>query len=324
MDKNVNQVPQTPIPGEEAGRWVPVDRNALGFDVPPLPGGQPVQGPDGSIYCVGNSQSQLQPVMSNAMNAVPTPSSIVQMPPIVQPIALVPYTSQNQPLLQYDPYSRPVDPPPQPKAPVYIRKPYRGLSLVLTVLSLAAAVLMMFLAFIKANEALFRTDSMDYNGISFVIAIGDIFAGAGAAGGYYAGVIENVVDGNVAGMIFAYALPFIALLVLIGFVCLAVKYFVKLVKGRSPRCVSVAAIIEFLLLILFAAGVLIVSNGEAASVGKNVEGFFFAGDPATLMLGIGWLITWILSFVLIIVPLFAKKNAYVVDKSPSDDVHVIE
>ena len=133
MDKNVNQVPQTPIPGEEAGRWVPVDRNALGFDVPPLPGGQPVQGPDGSIYCVGNSQSQLQPVMSNAMNAVPTPSSIVQMPPIVQPIALVPYTSQNQPLLQYDPYSRPVDPPPQPKAPVYIRKPYTGLSLVLTV-----------------------------------------------------------------------------------------------------------------------------------------------------------------------------------------------
>lgn len=323
MDKNVNQVPQTPIPGEEAGRWVPVDRNALGFDVPPLPGGQPVQGPDGSIYCVGNSQSQLQPVMSNAMNAVPTPSSIVQMPPIVQPIALVPYTSQNQPLLQYDPYSRPVDPPAQPKAPVYIRKPYRGLSLALIVLSIAAAVIMMLLALINANVAGTRTEEMPYLGITVITAIGEIFSGSGAAGGYYTGVIENVADGNVAGMIFAYALPFIAVIALVGFICLAIKYFVKIVKGRSPRCVSVAAIIEFLLLILFAAGVLIVSNGEAASVSKNVEGFFFAGDPATLMLGIGWLITWIISFVLIIVPLFAKKNAYVVDKSPSDDVHVI-
>ena len=324
MDKNVNQTPQAPVPGEEAGRWVPVDRNALGFNVPPLPGGQPVQGPDGALYCVGNSESQLQPVPSNAMNAVPAPPSIVQMPPIVQPIALVPYTSQNQPLLQYDPYSRPVEPPPQPKSPVYIRKPYRGLSFALIILAFAAAVLMLFLTLVKAILALSRADTMNFNGISMLIAIGDVFSGSGAAGGYYAEVIANVAEGNTAGMIFAYALPFIAILALAGFVCLAVKYFVKLVKGKSPRCVSVAAIIEFLLTILFAAGVLIVSNGEAANVQDNIQGFFFSGDPATLMLGIGWLILLVISFVMIFLPLFAKKNAYVVDKSPSDDVHVLE
>ena len=326
MDKNVNQTPQTPVPGEEAGRWVPVDRNALGFDVPPLPSGQPVQGPDGSLYCVGNSASQLQSIPSNSMNAVPTPASIVQMPPIVQPIALVPYTSQNQPLLQYDPYSRPVDPPPQPKAPVYIRKPYKGLSLALVVLSAAALAIMLLLSVINANVARLRAEEATYGGISMLVAIIDIFSGAGSDGGYYTGVIESVTDGNTAGMIFAYALPFIVLIVLVGFVCLAVKYLVKLIKGRSPRCVSVAAIIEFLLLTLFAAGVLIVSNGEvqAGGVQGNIEGFFFVGDPATLMLGIGWLIAWILSFLLIIIPLFAKKNAYVVDKSPSDDVHILQ
>ena len=328
MDNNVNQTPQTAA--TEAGRWVPVDRNSLGFDVPPIPNGQPVQGPDGALYCVGNSQSQLQSIPSNSMNAVPTPSSIIQMPPIVQPIALVPYTSQNQPLLQYDPYSRPVDPPPQSNAPVYIRKPYRGLSVALIIVAILAAVLMIVLSVFSGKVVGVRTAEHQYLGYEFLtgaidILKFDLFNAAGTAGEYYTGVIGNV-NGDILATIFAYALPFLAWIMVIGFVCLAIKYLVCLLRKRSPRCVSVAAIIEFLLFIVFAAGALLISRGENGGV-INAEGFFYIDtkNPATIMLGLGWLIPWILSFVLIIMPmpLFAKKNAYTVDKSKVEDVHVI-
>ena len=326
MDNNVNQMPQTAA--TEAGRWVPVDRNSLGFDVPPIPNGQPVQGPDGALYCVGNSQSQLQSIPSNSMNAVPTPSSIIQMPPIVQPIALVPYTSQNQPLLQYDPYSRPVDPPPQSNAPVYIRKPYRGLSVALIIVAILAAVLMIVLSVFSGKVVGVRTAEHQYLGYEFLtgaidILKFDLFNAAGTAGEYYTGVIGNV-NGDILATIFAYALPFLAWIMVIGFVCLAIKYLVCLLRKRSPRCVSVAAIIEFLLFIIFAAGALLISRGENGGV-INAEGFFYidSSNPATIMLGLGWLIPWILSFVLIIMPLFAKKNAYTVDKSKVEDVHVI-
>ena len=290
MDNNVNQTPQTAA--TEAGRWVPVDRNSLGFDVPPIPNGQPVQGPDGALYCVGNSQSQLQSIPSNSMNAVPTPSSIIQMPPIVQPIALVPYTSQNQPLLQYDPYSRPVDPPPQSNAPVYIRKPYRGLSVALIIVAILAAVLMIVLSVFSGKVVGVRTAEHQYLGYEFLtgaidILKFDLFNAAGTAGEYYTGVIGNV-NGDILATIFAYALPFLAWIMVIGFVCLAIKYLVCLLRKRSPRCVSVAAIIEFLLFIVFAAGALLISRGENGGV-INAEGFFYidSSNPATIMLGLG-------------------------------------
>lgn len=324
MDNKLNQTP--PTPAQEAGRWVPVDRNSLGFDVPPIPNGQPVQGPDGSLYCVGNSQSQLQSIPSNSMNAVPTPSSIVQMPPIVQPIALVPYTSQNQPLLQYDPYSRPVDPPPQSKSSIYIKKPYMGLSAALAIIALLAAVLMIVLSLFKGDAVGVRTEAHQFLGYEFLVGAIDIlkfdvFNLTGAAGEYYAGVIGNT--GNVLGAIFAYMLPFLVWIMVIGFICLTVKYLVKLIRKRTPRCVSVAAIIEFLLFILFAVGALMISGGESAEL--NVQGFFYVDseNPASIMLSWGWLIPWILSFLMIILPLFAKKNAYMVDKSQVEDVHII-
>ena len=331
MDNNVNQTPQTAA--TEAGRWVPVDRNSLGFDVPPIPNGQPVQGPDGALYCVGNSQSQLQSIPSNSMNAVPTPSSIIQMPPIVQPIALVPYTSQNQPLLQYDPYSRPVDPPPQSNAPVYIRKPYRGLSVALIIVAILAAVLMIVLSVFSGKVNGVRTAEHQYPGYEFLNGAIDIIKfdildkvlkKPGTPGEYYTGVIGNV-NGDILATIFAYALPFLAWIMIIGFVCLAIKYLVCLLRKRSPRCVSVAAIIEFLLFIVFAAGALLISRGENGGV-LNAEGFFYVDtkNPASMMLNLGWLLPWILSFVLIILPLFAKKNAYMVDKSKAEDVHIIE
>src|SRR5690554_6539580 len=90
------------VPQSDNGKWVPVDPNALGFTVSGAMN-QPVQGPDGAYYCISNSQPEFNSIQSNQNNAFPTPSSFVQLPPIVQPISLVPYASQNQPLLQYDP-----------------------------------------------------------------------------------------------------------------------------------------------------------------------------------------------------------------------------
>lgn len=324
MDKNVNQNNQGAVNAAEAGRWVPVDKNSLGFGVPPLPNGQPVQGPDGALYCMGNSPSQLSPMAGNANNAVPTPPSIVQMPPIVQPIALVPYTSQNQPLLQYDPYSRPVDPPPAPKAPVYKRKPYSGISIAAAILAIAAAVLFLLLTVLKYNETAVRTEVYNASGIALIAAIISVFSGSGE--GYYDTVIANISGNATTAQIFAYAIPFIALIVVIGFVCIAVKYVVKLAKGKSPRCFSVAALINFVLITLIAVCALVFSNSEVAesAVSDNVAGFFFSGDPATVMLGVGWLIAWICALVLFVLPFFAKKNAYVLADTPSSETYNIE
>ena len=311
MDKNVNQMNQGAVNATEAGRWVPVDKNSLGFGVPPLPNGQPVQGPDGALYCMGNSPSQLSPMAGNANNAVPTPPSIVQMPPIVQPIALVPYTSQNQPLLQYDPYSRPVDPPPAPKAPVYKRKPYKGISIATAIVAVAAAVIFLLLTVLKYNETI----------LSAIIAV---FTGSGE--GYYDNIIANISGNATTAQIFAYAIPFIALIIVIGFVCIAVKYVIKLAKGKSPRCFSVAALINFVLITLLAVCALVFSNSEVAenAVSDNVAGFFFSGDPATVMLGVGWLIAWICALVLFVLPFFAKKNAYVLADAPASETYNID
>ncbi len=324
MDKNNNQNNQYAVNAAETGRWVPVDKNALGFGVPPLPNGQPVQGPDGALYCMGNSPSQLSPMAGNANNAVPTPPSIVQMPPIVQPIALVPYTSQNQPLLQYDPYSRPVDPPPAPKAPVYKRKPYRGISIATAVIAIAAAVIMLLLNVLKFNETLVRTEVYNATGIALISAIISIFSGSGE--GYYDTVIANIGSDATMAKVFAYAIPFITLVVVIGFVCIAVKYLVKILKGKSPRCFSVAALINFVLITLIAVCGLIFSNSEVAesAVSDNVSGFFFSGDPATVMLGVGWLVAWICALVLFILPFFAKKNAYMLADAPASETYNIE
>ncbi len=40
--------------------------------------------------------------MSNGVNPAAAPSRFIQLTPIVQPIAMVPYSTQNQPLLMYD------------------------------------------------------------------------------------------------------------------------------------------------------------------------------------------------------------------------------
>lgn len=323
--ENNNVAPNTaPYAGatQAPGRWVAIDQNSLGFSVPPLPNGQPVQGPDGALYCVGNSEDKVMPIAGNANNAVPTPSGIVQLPPIVQPIALVPYTSQNQPLLQYDPYSRPVDPQPAPKAPVYIRKPYKGVSVAAMLIALVSAVLLIVLNVATFNAVGART-KLEATGIEMFKAIGEIL-GITSGTGYMSNVIGNVADSAFA-RIALYAIPFIVLVMVVLFACLVIKYIVKLAQGKSPRSFSVVALINLILGIIVAVCLALVSNGEAQDKQANIKGFFLASnDPATIMCGIGLVIAIILSLVLVILPLCPKKNAYMIEKDPSKESYEIK
>ena len=108
------------------GRWVPVDANEVRGPVSNDPNNPTAN--NGAYYYQATN------------NAVPTPSSIVQLPPIVQPIAMVPYTTQNQPLVQYDPnYRPPVRQVPDP-TPAYKRKPYSAISALVALLAVAVVV----------------------------------------------------------------------------------------------------------------------------------------------------------------------------------------
>lgn len=124
-----------------SGKWVPVNQNEAPIDVSTDPNA-PSVGADGSYYYAQDVACYNYPsaIEANMHNAIPTPSSIVQLPPIVQPIAMVPYTTQNQPLVQYDPnYRPPVEKTAAPE-PVYKPKAYAGISAVVAMLAIAVIV----------------------------------------------------------------------------------------------------------------------------------------------------------------------------------------
>ena len=312
-DRNMmeNSAPASSMP-VDAGRWVAVDQNSLGFSVPPLPNGQPVQGPDGALYCVGKSEDSVMPVAGNANNAIPTPSGIVQLPPIVQPIALVPYTSQNQPLLQYDPYSRPVDPQVAPKAPVYIRKPYKGISIVALILAIVGLAALLLLA-------VFNQGSNYANGIGAIIGALAVL-GLGGEGDWTT-IMANLKSDAAIVKIALSIIPFAVLVIAIIFLCLAIKYIAKLAQGKSPRSVSVLAIINIILSVLVAVlGLLVYNNVD----GGAIADYLMNNDGAVCALGIGVIIALVVSIILFILPLCAKKNAYMVEKDPSKESYVIK
>ena len=296
----------------DAGRWVAVDQNSLGFSVPPLPNGQPVQGPDGALYCVGKSEDTVMPVAGNANNAIPTPSGIVQLPPIVQPIALVPYTSQNQPLLQYDPYSRPVDPQVAPKAPVYIRKPYKGISIVALILALVGLAALLLLAVVNGGD-------LAVNGLGAIIGALAVL-GLGGEGDWTSLMSALKSDAAIVKIALS-IIPFAVLVIAIIFLALVIKYIVKLAQGKSPRSVSVLAIINIILTVLVAVlGLLVYNNVD----GGAITDYLLNNDGAKIALGIGVIVALVISILLFILPLCAKKNAYMVEKDPSKESYVIK
>lgn len=298
------------------GKWVAVDAAALGGIPANAQPGVPFQGADGAMYCVKESPREMGHINSNLNNAIPTPSSIVQMPPIVQPIALVPYTSQNQPLLQYDPYSRPAEPTLEPKAPKYVKKPYKGISIASFIIALLGIV-----AIAVLSVATFKTTDIREGFISSgADMISSLLAAFGLAvsGNYYdAKIAPNLeqIPKDTLSTVIVFAIPVCVTIILVIFLVLAIKYIVKLGKKKSPRCFSVAALINIILSISVMALIIGMSNGEVASGlrGENLKNFFMF--KSTIFAGAGLIISFIFSLVLLILPLCARKNAYMLEKT---------
>ncbi|MBO4539323.1 MAG: hypothetical protein J5781_03525 [Clostridia bacterium] len=139
----------------QSGTWVPVEAGKVPDNISTDPN-RPSIGADNSYYfatpyavpgqnAYGYPQQPYaggpRPISANMNNAIPTPSNIVQLPPIVQPIAMVPYASQNQPLVQYDPNVRPDVPETRTPEPVYRKRPFIGLSIITIILTLIALVI---------------------------------------------------------------------------------------------------------------------------------------------------------------------------------------
>lgn len=318
MDKNNNNNSMV-----DYGRWVPVDESQLGFKLPPIPTNQPVAGPDGSLYCVGDSKPELSSVGANTNNAIPTPSSIVQMPSIVQPIALVPYTTQNQPMLQYDPYSRPVEPEGAPKAPVYIKKPYRPISFTAFVIALVALIVFLLFAVVAFQENTAR-EAFKANGIELISAVDNVF-NLDSTTAYGSIIAEK--SGDTFGKIVVYALPFLSIIVVVFFVLLAFKYLLRFFTKKSPRSFSVLAFLNIIVTALMFVGLLIMSNAEVPTDARamNTRAFFaLEASPATIMGKWALGFAFVASIVLFIIPFFARKNAYMIERDdPANKTYII-
>lgn len=318
------QQPQTPgIIPDVNGKWVPVDASQLNFSLNGAEPNRDIIGPDGARYRVMDSGSKVASIAANAQNAIPTPSSIVQMPPIVQPIALVPFTSQNQPLLQYDPYSRPVEPQVTEKAPSYVRKPYRGISLAALIISAIALIVLLLLGIGAFKENAVR-GSFATNGIDQIKSVFGIF-GLGVSASYYDGVIADLKGADLLFTVMANALPFLVLVAAVLFIVLIVRYLVALIRGKSPRGFSVCAFLNIILCVLAVVALLVLSNGYAADKSANIGAFFTFGDAPVLMRE-GLLIALVLSIVLFVLPFFAKRNAYMLeeDRNAKKKTYIID
>ena len=156
MNDSNNNIRRGVVNGQ-SGTWVPVEAGKVPDNISTDPN-RPSIGADNNYYFAtpfATNAPQVdpynpygyqqpyggpRPISANMNNAIPTPASIVQLPPIVQPISLVPYASQNQPLVQYDPNVRPDVPETKTPEPVYRRRPFIGLSIMTIILTLIALV----------------------------------------------------------------------------------------------------------------------------------------------------------------------------------------
>lgn len=300
MNINTNNTTNQGRPGSlngQEGNWVPVDPNAVSFSVS-QDINNPSMAPDGSYYYAegGNmSNNGFGQIAANYNNAIPTPSQIVQLPPIVQPIALVPYASQNQPLLQYDPNVRP-SVQTTAQEPIYRTKPYALVSVMLILFALGICVVAALLKSIVAGSSITAIDSV--MGLAVLFNIGSL------SSIYYNEVLQTIFAGGLsagfsAGMstaLFAFLIPVLYALSILMALILIIIYLVKLGKRASPRGFNVLTLIGF----IFAAAnvvIMILSDSLAQANG------------AYIIVG--------LFFILLILPFFAKKDAQVLDYTAS-------
>ncbi|MDR2267603.1 MAG: hypothetical protein LBE09_08525 [Christensenellaceae bacterium] len=321
MDLNLNQssynATQTaPQDARPSGNWVPIDTSTLGFTLQGQPN-QVVQGPDGFMYRIGGAPQDPQSVglPASAANAIPTPPSIVQMPPIVQPIALVPFTSLNQPLLQYDPYSRPQEPKNEVVTPTYVMKPYRQVSFISLCLALVGAIVLL-LSLVATFTAVGARPAFNFGAIDSAKALLASFGIGDSSGSqYFKYILEPNKSSDTMTVVVSYALPALVLVAAIIFIVLVFKYLVKFGQRKTPRSFSVLALINVIICIAIAVMLYSISNGEVAESAKagNLSAFF--SFKSTILPGIGLIVALVLAIALIIVPLCAKKNAYMLEET---------
>lgn len=297
---------RTPVPTNDYnGTWEAVDASEMQIPLTAEPG-KPFIGPDGEVYCIADSNPEFTGIQQGLNNAIPTPSSIIQMTPIVQPIALVPYASQNQPLLQYDPNSR----PPEIIETRYKRKPYPvicGLACAFAALGIAL-LLILFLVGKASGE--FSATGVDVIS-SFLASLGI----GSTNGAYYENVIEPYGKGFAV-----MALPIVNLILIVLFVVLIIKYFRRLVIAQSPRnfsFVAFAAVILSVVQLFLLFGVAKVLDPETGL------GDFFSGN-GQCGVGIGAWVTLVVSLLIWILPVFTNKKAFIVDNSENNETYYFE
>ncbi len=302
---------------DQNGAWTAIPNSSIQMPLGGEPG-KPFVGPDGQVYCVADSAPGLQPIAQNMNNAIPTPSQIIQMTPIVQPIALVPYASQNQPLLQYDPASR----PPQQVETTYKRKPYPLICAFMAMFSVLGILLIIMLNVLAKGE-------LGKTSISGIDAIMSTLASLGIGSqrnGYFYSVIEPL--GGSIGAVFengfgtglaVIALP-IAEAVMIGAMFyIIIKYFVYLVQSKSPRNLSIASIVIIICaLVILVAGYPITKAFDTEATIK----MYFTGE-SIYSVGIGVYVSLAIGIITLLLPAFTNKKAYVVDDTVSRDIYLM-
>lgn len=223
----------------QSGTWVPVESGRVPDNISTDPN-KPSIGADNSYYFATPFATNAQtdpynpygyqqpyggprPISANMNNAIPTPSSIVQLPPIVQPISLVPYASQNQPLVQYDPNVRPDVPETKTPEPVYRKRPFIGLSIITIIFTLIALVVGCLLPMEK--NALINVVNLAQEGEIVGLLNGD----------------TSLIVPVVIGVLYALAFLFIAIVLIDG--------IVKLCKLKAVRKFNVLSLLALIFLI---------------------------------------------------------------------------
>ncbi len=302
---------------DQNGRWESVDPNNLGFTVSGDMN-KPILGPDGSYYCISNSNPEYNSIQANQSNAVPTPASIVQLPPIVQPIALVPFASQNQPLLQYDPNFRPTEPQTD-YSPKYRLKPYRGISFVQLLCSIAVIVLLVLFAVIggkKVSGGLIDWSVYNSTGLDTIYGVLALFGLATSPSAYYDNILKlhfaDGIDGAFSSdfllsLMYILIPIFITVIILISIILILV-FLIKMGKLKTPRGFNLGALINLLLAIACIAMITIISKRESLEIVPGIMLYVVAG----------------ISAFMIIFPYFAKKNAYIIDESALKRVYILD
>lgn len=281
----------------QQGTWVPVDAETVPFPVS-SDASNPSLAQDGNYYYAQGGQPAAAgggfgPIAANQYNAIPTPSSIVQLPPIVQPIALVPFASQSQPLVQYDANYR-EEIPKTNLEPIYRAKPYAGLTVLCILLAVASCVIMCLIACLKSGatalDSVFGLLVLLGAGSFTSVYHGEVLSKAFASG-FSAGF-----SADFGAAIMAFLVPVFYALAIILAVIAVIYYLVKLGKTASPRNFNVAALLG---LIFSAANIVImfVADGMTPDIGAYVTAALF--------------------LVLLIVPFFARKGAQVIDYGAS-------